>query len=193
MVQCGVHLRTRRRAERSCNRAGSLRGRGYLRPRPTLGRASHRFEQPVDGYPVIKVGMKPLLAGEGLEEIGKGCDKRVFVPDNLSWRPETAHIGMPRTGYQHLVAAFDFNGIASVKDLQPVQVFEVEANRTLRPVDFEGITVAASGGEASGFKCADAAVGEPCEQQGCVIDFTIGNESVEEAAHLLDPSVEQQG
>ena len=83
---------------------------------------------------------------------------------------------MGHVGHEHVAGPLLGGRIARVGELQVVQALEVEAQHPARPVDLEGVRVAASDPEPGRFEAADAAVVEPQQREERIVDRAIGNE-----------------
>lgn len=111
--------------------------------------------------------MDRLSVGTGVDEIGYGVNKGMFVSDAVAGRPPVGYVGLHAIALRHqdVAESLAVFWIVAVVKFQAVHVFEIEEDGALAAIDFDFNVVAPTGSIASGLEVGHDAAFHPTDER----------------------------
>ena len=138
------------------------------------GRLDRRVEHALGGQRISEIGKRNNrdTATDDGQDVAGLIDEGVLVAEPVA-------VGPPRVDVRVAIAAagdvdrrppLHCSVVAQVVELQLVESFEVEPQRSSITMDLEAVCVVIAGGEASGFEAGDSPAAQPAEEQHGIVD-----------------------
>src|SRR4029077_17624285 len=98
------------------------------------------------------------LSGNRPDEISNRVHKAVFVANEVAGRPPMANVGMRAFGHNNVAKAALLLRVAHIVKLEPVQLLEIENQRTSAAIDLDRQAISAAGRKAGRFQAGQCSI-----------------------------------